>query len=166
MSVVAQRRDHREGGPGTRFAHCARMSIHGSLLASSVFAALLAACGGSHRSTLSVHVASAEDGLTGQRPWLGHVVSTPPGIDCTLAKDGSQTGSCSMTIDDADGRAAHFVSLDAQGYDQSTFDGWVNASNGTDFEGPLEVSNASLELVVATDHDYAYIATFGPKPTR
>ncbi|HEY8076522.1 MAG TPA: hypothetical protein VIF62_20500 [Labilithrix sp.] len=122
-------------------------------------APLIGACSAVTDSSVSVDPSSSLDVVTGTRPYAGRVTSDPPGIDCVLAGDGSHSGSCAMTMDES-----RPVILKALGDPGSGVTGWVNASDGSDMQGPLFVSGPSLLLAVHPGMHPVWAVAFGPAP--
>ncbi|HEX4452259.1 MAG TPA: hypothetical protein VH143_15390 [Kofleriaceae bacterium] len=81
------------------------------------------------------------------------VVSSPPGIDCTITS-GATTGTCSAAFADFT-----VVTLTATPAGDSSFEGWLNLASGDDFdyEQTLGFQNqpslATNPLAVADDQD-------------
>jgi hypothetical protein len=71
-----------------------------------------------------------------------------------------------MTVSDQN--TAHNVVLTAQP-DAATVSGfvnWTNTGSGSDFEGPLLISDPSLTLIAESGRNYSYLATFASAPKK
>jgi len=124
---------------------------------------LLLGCAASHdTTTVSVAIAGATDVVSGQDTGGGHVVSTPPGIDCTRLPGGPKTGICTMTISDKYTSQEIVLTAQPDAASNSDFLSWANTANGSDLEGPLEVRDPSLILLTKPGRSYSLTAAFVP----